>query len=74
MYAYRNNAQGHQREPKKSEDVTFDDETLCMSNGESFLMADVGLMEKMLVFANTKGKEMLREGKSFFMDGLLKLQ
>ena len=37
-------------------------------------MVDVGITKKMLVSANTKGKGMgmLREGKSFFMDGTFK--
>lgn len=69
LYSIRSRAQGVQKEPKQPGEVTFDEETLKMSDGNNFLLADNGVVDRILIFAGVKQREVMREKTSFFMDG-----
>jgi hypothetical protein len=72
LYSIRDQAQGVQKEPKQPAEVVFDEETLKMSDGSSFLLADDGVQDRILIFAGVKGKDVMRDKTSFFMDGTFK--
>lgn len=66
LYAIRNESQGVQKEPKQPEEIVLDEETLKMADGSSFLLADEGEKNRILMFAGSKGKYALRKNKCFF--------
>lgn len=69
---HRHNAQGLTKEPEHCKDVILSEEMLLMGDGTSFLLADDGEEERIMVFASDKGKECLKCFENFFMDGTFK--
>ena len=61
-----------QREPKRFKNGVLQKELFNMSDESSFLQAEDEVQDKLLIFGGTKGKESLKEYKSFFMDGAFK--
>lgn len=72
LYLHKNKAQGKQKEPTTREEILLDDELLKMSDGKSFLLADDGTEERIIIFSGEKGTESLKYQQHFFMDGTFK--
>lgn len=68
----RYNAQGNTKEPTNCNEVVLDEEMLKMVDGTSFLLADDGVEDRIIIFCGEKGKECLKGFKNFFMDGTFK--
>lgn len=68
----RYNAQGNTKEPTNCNEVVLDEETLKKVDGTSFLLADDGVEERIIIFCGEKGKECLKGFKNFFTDGTFK--
>lgn len=72
LYRHRSNAQGNAKEPEHRENIVFDNDTLTMIDGSSFLLANDGNEDRIIVFCGSKGKESLKCFSHFFMDGTFK--
>lgn len=65
MYRRRREAQGVYAEANRRDEVNLDPEVLLMSDGNTFLLADDCEGERILVFASSRGKDILKKQKVF---------
>ena len=72
LHRQRSVAQGVQTEPNRREEVNLDPEILVMADGNTFLLADDCEGERLLIFASSRGKEILKQTKYIFLDGTFK--
>ncbi|CAL1272081.1 unnamed protein product [Larinioides sclopetarius] len=72
LYRIRRKERGAALEPKNSQDILITDSDVIMEDGSSFLLADEDSGSRILVFASTKGRDILKTGQHFFMDGTFK--
>ncbi|GBL76271.1 hypothetical protein AVEN_234525-1 [Araneus ventricosus] len=72
FYVGRRKAQGEEREPKTAAEIDISEDVTKMEDGTNFLLADVCGEGRMLVFATEDGKNVLKNYKTFFVDGSFK--
>ncbi|GBO13844.1 hypothetical protein AVEN_47806-1 [Araneus ventricosus] len=72
LYRIRQKEQGTAVEPKNSQEIEIMDEDVIMEDGSSFLLSDDDSGSRILVFASTKGRGVLKTAQNFFMDGTFK--
>lgn len=72
LYRHRQEANGVSSEPKYAAEIEIPERFLLMNDGSSFLLADDGHEDRILIFSSSIGKEIMSNHKSFFMDGTFK--
>ncbi|CAG9815609.1 unnamed protein product [Phaedon cochleariae] len=71
LYSARYKEQGKSSEPETAAEIQLPEDIFTIPNG-TFLLADDGAEERMIVLSTTFGRQLLSSKRSFFMDGTFK--